>query len=92
MDLRTVLLVLVVLAWIGVQYGLIVWALRDLGQRPRVRGNNKVGWALLILAVPLAGPLIYAVWGPTSFVRRPPGQRPPRSVLPRPLRPPRRRA
>ncbi len=71
MNLRTVLLGLVLLLWIAIQYGLIAWALRDLARRSRVRGNSKTAWALLILLVPIAGPLVYAVYGPASFLSRP---------------------
>jgi len=80
-DLRTVLLVVALLLWIGIHYSLIAWALRDLALRPRVRGGNKVAWALLILIVPVIGPLVYAVYGPASFLSRPP------LTPPRPRRP-----
>ncbi len=55
----------------GLQYGLMVYAIRDLRRRPRVRGSNKVLWALVVLCVPFAGALVYAVYGPTSFRDRP---------------------
>jgi len=78
-----ILLVLVVsLAW----YGLQVHALRDLRRRPRVRGDNKVLWALLILCLPIGGALIYLSAGPTSFIARPDGR--PRSPDGRPRTPP----
>lgn len=66
------MLALLVLVWIAAQYGLAARALRDLRLRPRVRGGNKVAWALVILAVPIAGPLIYNVYGPVSFLPRSP--------------------
>ncbi len=59
-----------VVLWGGVQYGLAVYALRDLVRRPRVRGDNKVLWALAILTLPLVGALLYASMGPTSFFPR----------------------
>ena len=62
---------LIVLAG-AVQYGLVAYALRDLLHRPRVRGNNKVVWGLIVLCVPIAGALAYAIYGPTSFRDRPP--------------------
>lgn len=68
---QTWLLATVVILWIAAQYGLAIWALRDLWQRPRVRGDNKVLWALLILIVPILGPLAYAVAAPTGSVARP---------------------
>jgi hypothetical protein len=52
------------------QYGLTIYALRDLVRRPSVRGNNKVAWGLFILIVPFFGPLLYTYMGPTSFLPR----------------------
>lgn len=87
----TWLLVVVVIVWAAAQYGLVYWTLRDLRQRPRVRGDNKVLWALIILCLPVAGAVIYATIGPTSFLPRRPGlttvPAPPRRRPPRPLRP-----
>lgn len=76
-DLQTALLICAVLIWAGVQYGLMVWAMRDLLRRERVRGDNKVLWALLILIVPVLGALIYSVAAPAT-----PLVRPPRMVVP----------
>jgi hypothetical protein len=81
---QTWLLATLVILWIAAQYGLAIWALRDLWHRPRVRGDNKVLWALLILIVPILGPILYSSLGPTSFLARP--------TLSRPrLQPPRKR-
>ncbi len=76
-DLQTALLICAVLLWAGVQYGLMVWAMRDLLRRARVRGENKVLWALLILIVPVLGALIYSVAAPAT-----PLVSPPRMVVP----------
>lgn len=66
------MLICAVLLWAGVQYGLMVWALRDLIRRRKVRGDNKVLWAMLILIVPIIGALTYAVAAPdTPFARTP---------------------
>jgi len=54
----------------GVQYGLMAHAIRDLLRRPRVRGDNKVLWGLVILCLPIAGALLYSIMGPTSFLPR----------------------
>ena len=71
-DLKTLMLICAVLLWAGVQYGLMVWALRDLLRRRRVRGGNKVLWAMLILIVPIIGALAYALAAPdTPFARTP---------------------
>jgi hypothetical protein len=56
----------------ALQYGLVAYALQDLRHRARVRGENKVLWGLVVLCVPIAGALAYAVYGPTSFRDRPP--------------------
>ena len=70
-DWRQVLRVVAVLIWAALQYGLIVWTLRDLVGRPRVRGNNKVVWALIILTLPVVGALLYAAFGPVSALPSP---------------------
>lgn len=70
MTWQTSLLAAAVILWAIAQYGLAVHTLRDLGRRPRVRGNNKVVWALVILGIPIVGALIYTIYGPTSFLRR----------------------
>ncbi|MGH2603996.1 MAG: PLD nuclease N-terminal domain-containing protein [Dehalococcoidia bacterium] len=77
MEDRTWMLVLVILLWIAAQFGLALWALRDLWRRPRVRGDNKMVWVLLILILPVIGPLIYSSLGPTSFLPRPGRAQPP---------------
>ncbi len=63
----------------GVQYALMAYAIRDLLRRPRVRGDNKVLWGLVILCLPIMGAMLYSVMGPTSFLPRPdrPPVRPP---------------
>ena len=70
-SLETWLLALGIVVWGALQYGLVVWTLRDLLRRPRVRGDNKVVWALVILTLPFVGALLYASIGPTSFLPRP---------------------
>jgi hypothetical protein len=71
-DLKTFLLICAVLLWAGVQYGLAIWAARDLLRRRRVRGDNKVVWMLVILIIPILGPLIYAVAAPVTPIAHPP--------------------
>jgi len=71
-DLKTFLLISAVLLWAGVQYGLMAWAVRDLLRRPRVRGDNKVLWAMLILTVPVIGALFYAAVAPMTPIGRAP--------------------
>ena len=45
--------------------GVLVWALIDLLTSPdwRVRGISKVSWALVILFVPLVGPIAWVTVG-----------------------------
>ncbi len=71
-DLKTFLLIVAVLLWAGVQYGLMTWALRDLVRRPRVRGDNKILWGMLILTVPVIGALFYAAVAPVTPMARVP--------------------
>jgi hypothetical protein len=52
-------------------YGLQFVALRDLQIRPRVRGGNRVLWALGILCVPYLGALLYMSWGSSIAIERP---------------------
>jgi hypothetical protein len=75
MSWQTWLLVILIAVLGLVQYALMIYTIRDLLRRPRVRGNNKVAWALVILTLPFAGALIYTVYGPTSFLPR--ANRPP---------------
>jgi hypothetical protein len=75
MSWQTWVLVILIVLLALAQYTLMAYALRDLLRRPRVRGDNKVLWALVILALPFAGALIYSVYGPTSFLPR--ANRPP---------------
>jgi len=69
MSVQTIALTLAVLAFGAAQYTLMVQAISDLMRRPRVRGGNKMSWALLILCVPILGPLAYGWLGPTSFLQ-----------------------
>lgn len=70
MSLQTFALATFVVAAGALQYTLVFQALRDLVQRPRVRGGNKMTWALLILCLPVAGAFLYSSMGPTSLMRQ----------------------
>lgn len=59
----TSLLLAVVLPLILIEIGLLVWAIVDLVKRERVRGGNKLIWALIIIFISTLGPIIYLVWG-----------------------------
>ena len=69
-PVQTFFLIILVLVGGVVQYILMAQAVKDLLRRPRVRGDNKVTWGLVILCVPFAGALIYNWMGPTSFLQR----------------------
>lgn len=69
MSVQTIALALAIIAFGAAQYTLVYQAIRDLMRRPRVRGGNKMSWALLILCVPIAGALAYGWLGPTSFLQ-----------------------
>jgi phospholipase D-like protein len=70
MSLERWSLAIAILVVAAAQYGLTIYALRDLARRPSVRGNNKVAWGLVILTLPFFGPLLYTYMGPTSFLPR----------------------
>jgi hypothetical protein len=69
--MSTIMMATLILILGAAQYALCVQAMRDLVRRPRVRGENKVLWALLILCLPIAGAIVYNWMGPTSFMHRP---------------------
>ena len=47
-----------------IQVGLLIAALVDLGREERrVRGGNKLVWALVVVFVNIIGPIIYFVAG-----------------------------
>ncbi len=70
MALNTIVTGVGVLIFAIAWYGLQVVALRDLRERPSVRGDNKLLWAFVILCLPYAGSLGYLTFGPTSFLPR----------------------
>jgi hypothetical protein len=45
------------------QLGLMIFALIDLARREKVKGGNKVVWALVILLINTIGPLVYFLFG-----------------------------
>src|SRR4051812_40278249 len=71
MSLERWLLAIAIVLVAALQYGLAIYTIRDMMRRPRVRGNNKVAWGLIVLALPFLGALLYGIMGPTSFISRP---------------------
>ena len=45
------------------QLGLMIFALVDLIKREKVKGGNKVVWALVIIFINLIGPIVYLIVG-----------------------------
>lgn len=74
------LLILVVVLWMVLQYGLVVIALRDLSKQRQVRGGNPITWWLIVLAVPVLGALAYLMIGTGRPIPLIPSRRPPGSV------------
>lgn len=72
MTIQTAIAIALIVGFAVAQYTFTYQALRDLLRRPRVRGGNKMAWALVILCVPVAGALIYGWMGPASLIRRNP--------------------
>ena len=61
MTLSSFLLMLAFLVAGAIQYGLAIYAIRDLTHREQLRGANKVTWTLIVLCLPFIGPLLYAM-------------------------------
>lgn len=64
------ILIAAILLFTVVYYGLAAIALRDLWQRPAVRGDNKTGWALAILCLPILGAVLYGYLGTPGSLSR----------------------
>jgi hypothetical protein len=57
-------ILLLLLPILVIQLGLLVVALRDLVQPDRrVRGDNKLVWGVIIVAVNIIGPILYFTVG-----------------------------
>jgi len=65
------ILIAAVLFFAVVYYVLAALALRDLWRRPAVRGDNKTGWALAILCLPILGAMLYGYLGTPGSPARP---------------------
>ena len=57
-------ILLLVLPIVVLEFGLIVFALRDLLRPDRhVRGDSKLMWGILIVVIGMLGPLLYLTVG-----------------------------
>ena len=57
-------MLLLIVPILVIQLGLLIWGLYDL-TRPerRVRGDNKIIWALVIIFINIVGPVVYFLFG-----------------------------
>lgn len=63
-DLDTIIEMLpFIIPLLILQLVLMFVALVDLIKRQRVKGGNKVSWALLIVLVNIIGPAVYLIFG-----------------------------
>ena len=63
-DLKPEQIIALLAPVVVIQLGLLIAGLIDLGREERrVRGGNKLVWALIIVFVNLIGPIIYFVAG-----------------------------
>ncbi|MFA5056179.1 MAG: PLD nuclease N-terminal domain-containing protein [Dehalococcoidia bacterium] len=46
-----------------IQLGLMIFALVDLVKRDKVKGGNKVVWALVVILINIIGPIVYLIFG-----------------------------
>lgn len=60
-EIREIIPLLIPL--VVIQLGLIVIALRDLKNRKRVAGGNKLVWGLVIVLIHYIGPILYLTIG-----------------------------
>jgi hypothetical protein len=66
---RAVLIALLIFL-AGAHYVLAWYSVQDLVRRPAIRGGNRTFWGLLIFIVPVAGSIVYGMYGPQSFLPR----------------------
>lgn len=55
--------IVLIIPLVVIQLGLLIFALLDLVKRPKVRGDNKLLWGILIVVVGIIGPLVYFIFG-----------------------------
>jgi hypothetical protein len=66
---RAVLIALLIFL-AGAHYVLAWYSVQDLVRRPAIRGGNRTFWGLFIFIVPVAGSVVYGMYGPQSFLPR----------------------
>jgi hypothetical protein len=70
MSWQRAVLIAILLFIAGAHLVLAWYSLQDLTRRPTIRGGNRTFWGLLICSVPVAGSVIYGMYGPQSFLPR----------------------
>ena len=55
--------IVLIIPLVVIEFGLLIFALVDLVKRPKVRGDNKLLWGILIVLVGNIGPLVYFILG-----------------------------
>ena len=75
MSWQRSILIAAILLFAVVYYGLAFVALRDLYRRPIDGGQNRTGWSLTILCLPVLGAMLYGYLGANAPVSR--GERTP---------------
>ena len=78
MSWQRAVLIAILIFLAGCHYVLAWYSVQDLTRRPAVRGGNRTFWGLFIFIVPIAGSLIYGMYGPQSFLPR---ERPTRTTI-----------
>lgn len=56
-------MIALIIPLILIQLGLMIFALVDLIKREKVKGGNKVVWALVIVLINIIGPIVYLIFG-----------------------------
>lgn len=52
-----------IIPFVLIQLGLMIFSLVDLVKRDKVKGDNKVIWALVIIFINIIGPIAYLIFG-----------------------------
>ena len=67
-GVQEIIVVTIMLFFVIVPIGLVIWAIIDLLKRTTMNDTNRIIWALVILFVPFFGAVLYLVVGRRSMV------------------------
>jgi len=62
-GLDTGQLIVLIIPLALIEIGLLVFSLRDLIRRKKVKGDNKWVWGIVIVLVNIIGPILYLLFG-----------------------------